>query len=71
MTAATFDLVKDIFLLIFFYLGTAWMWGKIKLKPNDQAKLEHIFTRSRTRFKWLFLAGALALTGLFVYQYFL
>lgn len=69
MTAATFDLLKDLFFLLFFYFGAAWMWGKIKLKAADQANLERIFARSRIRFKWLFLLGALLLTGLFIYQY--
>lgn len=69
MTAATFDLLKDLFFLLFFYFGAAWMWGKIKLKATDQANLERIFARSRNRFKWLFLLGALLLTGLFIYQY--
>lgn len=71
MTAATFDLLKDILFLLFFYLGAAWMWGKLKLNATNQEKLETIFKRSRGRFKWLFLIGALALTGLFVYQYFI
>ncbi len=69
MTAATFDLVKDIIVLLFFYLGAAWMWGVLKLGNEKQTKLETIFARSRKRFKWLFLVGAVALTGLFLYQY--
>ena len=69
MTAATFDRVKDIIVLLFFYLGAAGMWGVLKLGNENQTKLETIFARSRKRFKWLFLVGAVALTGLFLYQY--
>ncbi len=69
MTASTFDLVKDIFFLLFFIVGTLWMWGKLKFGFATQSKLEHIFSRSRYRFKWMFLIGLLLLTGLFVWQY--
>lgn len=69
MTAATFDFIKDMLFLAFFYVGAAWMWGLVKLDTVNQQKLELIFKRSRGRFKWLFLIGALALTGLFVWQY--
>ncbi len=69
MTAATFDLVKDIFFLLFFYVGAAWMWGKLKFGPSTQESMERMFQRSRTRFKWMFLIGALLLTGLFIWQY--
>jgi len=71
MTAATFDLLKDILFILFFYLGAAWMWGKLKLNTGNQQKLETIFKRSRVRFKWLFLAGAVALTCLFIWQHFI
>ena len=70
MPTATLDLLKDIFFLLFFYIGAAWMWGRLRFKPSTQEKLERTFQRSRERFKWMFLIGALLLTGLFVYQYF-
>ncbi|MBK7034838.1 MAG: hypothetical protein KBF42_10835 [Chitinophagales bacterium] len=69
MTAATFDLIKDIFFLLFFIVGTLWMWGKLKFAPATQNKMEHIFSRSRNRFKWMFLIGLLLLSGLFFWQY--
>ena len=69
MTAATFDLFKDIFFLLFFIVGTLWMWGKFKFGASTQLKMEHIFSRSRKRFKWMFLIGLLLLSGLFIWQY--
>lgn len=68
MSAGTFDLVKDIFLLLFFFAGTVWMWNLIRLPANYQKNLENVFKRSRYRFKWLFLIGFIVLAVLFVWQ---
>jgi len=69
MTATTFDLLKDIFFLLFFIVGTLWLWGKLKFGASTQLKLENMFLRSRKRFKWMFLVGLLLLSGLFFWQY--
>lgn len=69
MTATTFDLIKDIFFLLFFIIGTLWMWGKMKFGAVTQLRFEKMFSRSRTRFKWMFLIGLILLTGLFIWQY--
>jgi hypothetical protein len=47
------------------------MWGLTKLGPSAQQRFEEVFARSRKRFKWMFLIGALLLAGLFVRDYFL
>ncbi len=69
MTATNFDILKDILFLLFFLIGSLWMWGKIKFGPNTQQKFETIFARSRKRYKWMFLIGLILLTGLFTWQY--
>jgi ATP/ADP translocase len=69
MTTQTLDLIKDIFFLLFFLVGTLWLWRKIKLPPNRQAYMEKLFERSRKRFKWMFLIGLLLMGGLFIWQY--
>ncbi len=69
MTTQTLDLLKDIFFLLFFLTGTLWLWGKVKLKAENQAYLEKLFAKSRTRFKWMFLIGLLLIGGLFIWQY--
>lgn len=69
MTTATLDLLKDIIFLLFFYAGTALTWGWIRLKPNAQKELDRMLSRSRKRFKWMFLIGAILLTGLDLWQY--
>ncbi|MEZ5015294.1 MAG: hypothetical protein R2794_13485 [Chitinophagales bacterium] len=71
MPATTFYLLKDIFLLFAFVLCALWMWGVIRFQKERQEKLEHLFRNSRPRFKWMFLLGALALAGLYVYRYFI
>jgi len=69
MTNQTLDLIKDIVFFLFFLVGTLWMWGIMKFSPTMQANLERTFQRSRKKFKWLFLAGLLLLSGLFIWQY--
>lgn len=69
MTTQTLDLIKDIFFLLFFLAGTLWLWGKIKLRPANQASMERIFAKSRARFKWMFLIGLILIGGLFIWQY--
>ena len=56
MTAATFDLIKDIFFLLFFIVGTLWMWGKLKFAPATQNKMEHIFRGAETASNGCFLS---------------
>jgi hypothetical protein len=48
MTAMTFDLAKDIFLLVFFLAGALWMWGVIRLPQSQQAGAERLCAKSRT-----------------------
>lgn len=71
MTASAFTLLIDILTLLFMIVGALWMWGVFKFGPSTQQRFEEVFARSRNRFKWMFLVGALILAGLFVRDYFL
>lgn len=71
MTASTFTLLIDILTLLFMIIGALWMWGVFKFKAEVQQRFEEIFARSRKRFKWMFLIGAILLAALFVRDYFL
>ncbi len=68
MKSELFDLVKDILLLLLFLGGTLLMWEIIKLPPSAKYRFDQLFKRSRTRFKWMFLLGFIALAGLIFWK---
>lgn len=71
MPYATFNLVKDILLLLIFLAGTLWMWGWLRFSDGYQQNLEKLFVRSRWRFKWIFLIAFLLLAGSDIWNYFI
>jgi hypothetical protein len=61
MPTQSFSLLFDIAMLLFFLLGTVWTWGWVRFPGKTQDVLEQVFSKSRNRFKWLFLVGLLIL----------
>jgi len=63
MTTNLLYFIFNIAMLLLFLLGTLWMWKLIKFPKATQSKLDFIFSKSRTRFKWLFLIGFILLVA--------
>ncbi|MBC8172581.1 MAG: hypothetical protein H7X71_01630 [Chitinophagales bacterium] len=69
MKTETFELLTDIFFMLFLLSGTLWMWGKIKFGKETQERWDKTFERSRKKFKLLFLFGFLIVTGMFIWKH--